>query len=75
MEAERVRSYSLCFRFLNFLSGRRLQKYLTKALIFLIRARDRLRGREVIEGLELSDSYIISNITYAINMINKIFEI
>lgn len=75
MEVERVQGYSLCFRFLNFLSRGRLKKYLTKALIFLIRARDRLRGREVIEGLELSDSYIASNIEYAIKAIYKIFEI
>lgn len=71
---ERERPYSFRFRLINFLSGGRLEKYLTKTLIFLIKARDRAKIKELSSETNLNDSYIVSNISYAIKTIYKIFE-
>lgn len=71
---ERERPYSFRFRLINSLSGGRLKKYLTKTLIFLIRARDRAKIKELSSETNLDNSYIVSNINYAIKTIYKIFE-
>jgi len=71
---EYKKPYSFRFRLINSLSGGRLKKYLTKTLIFLIKARDRAKIKELSSETNLNDSYIVSNINYAIKTIYKIFE-
>lgn len=69
------RSYSLMFRFLNFLTFGQLKKYLTKTLISLIKARGDI-GLLKSEGtLHITSSSALLNINEAIELIYKIFEI
>lgn len=71
---EYKKPYSFRFRLINFLSGGLLKKYLTKTLIFLVKARDRAKIKELSSETNLDNSYIVSNINYAIKTIYKIFE-
>ena len=72
---ERKKPYSFRFRLINFLSGGRLKKYLTKALINLIRLRSNIELINKSGNMYITSSSMLEDIEIAIKFIYKIFEI
>ena len=72
---EREKSYSFRFRLINSLSGGRLKKYLTKALIYLIRLRSNIKLMTQNGDMYITSSSMLEDIEIAIKFIYKIFEI
>lgn len=72
---EREKPYSFCFRLINSLSGGRLKKYLTKALIYLIRLRSDIKLMTQNGDMYITSSSMLEDIEIAIKFIYKIFEI
>ena len=72
---ERERVYSFRFYFINWITRGRLNKLLSKILIYLIKARDILKGSAIDPNLDVSNSCIISNIESAIKTIQKIYKV
>ena len=72
---EREKSYSFRFRLINSLSGGRLKKYLTKALINLIRLRSNIELINKSGNMYITSSSMLEDIEIAIKFIYKIFEI
>ena len=72
---EREKSYSFCFRLINSLSGGRLKKYLTKALIYLIKLRSTIKLITQNGNMYITSTAMLEDIELAIKFIYKIFEI
>lgn len=72
---EREKSYSFRFRLINYLSGGRLKKYLTKALINLVRLRSNIKLITQNGSMYITSSAMLEEIELAIKFIYKIFEI
>ena len=72
---ERKKPYSFRFRLVNSLSGGRLKKYLTKALINLIRLRSNIELINKSGNMYITSSSMLEDIEIAIKFIYKIFEI
>ena len=72
---EREKPYSFRFRLINSLSGGRLKKYLTKALIYLIRLRSNIKLMTQNGDMYITSSSMLEDIEIAIKFIYKIFEI
>ena len=72
---EREKSYSFRFRLINYLSGERLKKYLTKALIYLIKLRSNIKLITQNGSMYITSTAILEDIELAIKFIYKIFEI
>lgn len=72
---EREKSYSFRFRLINSLSGGRLKKYLTKALINLVRLRSDIKLINQNGNMYITSSTMLEEIEVVIKFIYKIFEI
>ena len=72
---EREKSYSFRFRLINSLSGGRLKKYLTKALIYLIKLRSTIKLITQNGNMYITSTAMLEDIELAIKFIYKIFEI
>lgn len=72
---EREKPYSFRFRLINSLSGGRLKKYLTKALIYLIKLRSNIKLITQNGSMYITSSAMLEEIELAIKFIYKIFEI
>ena len=71
----REKPYSFRFRLINSLSRGRLKKYLTKALIYLVRLRSDIKLITQNGNMYITSSSMLEDIEIAIKFIYKIFEI
>lgn len=72
---EREKPCSFRFQLINSLSRGRLKKYLTKALIYLIRLRSNIKLMTQNGDMYITSSSMLEDIEIAIKFIYKIFEI
>ena len=72
---EREKPYSFRFRLINSLSGGRLKKYLTKALIYLIKLKSNIKLITQNGNMYITSTAMLEDIELAIKFIYKIFEI